>query len=157
MLVLVSAVSLVAQDPVHNQMAAKEAAREYIKDHLKAPATAVFSKETVCAVNDKGDFAEASGTGTTPECEPAPLNVGTGENLVVYRASVDSQNSFGAMLRTKFLLTVGFVKGKWTFIDQRATVKLLYEACTELSKSYRQAGLLEKVRDCNSEYPSAAK
>ena len=62
---------------------AKALAREYIKDHLKAPATAVFSSESVCAKAD--------------ECK---------QGWYFYRANVDAQNSFGAMLRTPFLVEV---------------------------------------------------
>ena len=81
----------------------KQVAREYIKDHLKAPATAIFSKETVCAALGEPDFEEAKGTGPTPECKPQKAaKVGTSADAVVYRASVDSQNSYGALLRTKF-------------------------------------------------------
>ena len=62
---------------------AKALAREYIKDHLKAPATAVFSSETVCAIAN--------------ECK---------EGWYFYRANVDAQNAFGALLRTPFVVEV---------------------------------------------------
>ncbi len=135
---------------------AKDAAREYIKDHLKAPATAIFSKETVCA-RAETDFEEASGLAPTPECIPPPFEkVGDGKESVVYRGSVDSQNSYGALLRTKFQLYV-FFSGKWTVIDLADSVRELHAGCIAQNRANRALGRREKIRDCDAEYPSARK
>jgi hypothetical protein len=133
----------------------KALAREYIKDHLKAPATAIFSKESVCAPLAKVDFEEAKGTGPTPECKPqTAAKVGDGPASVVYRASVDAQNSYGALLRTKFQLQIYFVDGKWTIRDSAESVKLLRDSCIALNAMKAQLGQ-RPTRDCDAEFPSA--
>src|SRR5260370_32968119 len=68
-----------------------QAAREFIKDRLKAPATAQFSKETICAGACAADFEDIKGTGSTPECHPTQVE--DGKLNAIYRGSVDSQDS----------------------------------------------------------------
>ena len=131
---------------------AKDVAREYVKDHLKAPATAIFSKETLCAPLGKPDADEANG-GPTPECKPqAADRVADGTSSVIYRASVDAQNSYGALLRTRYQVMVYFAKGKWSVIDSQEVITTLREGCKSINQSAR---LLRNARprDCEAEYP----
>jgi hypothetical protein len=133
----------------------KKVAREYIKDHLKAPATAIFSKESVCAPLGKPDFEEAKGTGPTPPCKPqTALKVGDGADAVIYRGSVDSQNSFGALIRSKFQLDIFVVNGKWIVHDSAESVKLLRDGCVQLNEVKRHSGQ-PADRDCDAEFPNA--
>ena len=126
----------------------KDIARDYIKDHVKALSTAVFSRESVCAPLGKADAAEANGTGPTPECKPQLADkVGDGAEHVVYRSSVDSPNSYGAIIRTKFQLGVYFTKEKWLVIDAANIARELKTSCIELRKAGGR-------RDCNAEFPS---
>jgi len=130
---------------------AKEVAREYIKDHLKAPATAIFSKETLCAPLGKPDSDEANG-GPTPECKPQTADqVGDAADAVIYRASVDAQNSYGALLRTRYQLMVYVSKGKWGVIDSAEVVNALREGCKALNESARLTG--KPRQNCDAQYP----
>ena len=133
----------------------KEAAREYIKDHLKAPATAVFSKETLCATSGAADFEEAKGTGPTPECKPQTASaLSEKDAAVVYRGSVDAQNSFGALIRTKFQLQISSKGGKIQIFDPAEGVKLLKDSC-ETSNEAKKALGQRPSRDCSAEFPNA--
>ena len=135
---------------------AKEVAREYVKDHLKAPATAVFSKETLCASLGKPDFEEAKGTGPTPECTTTltATKIGNGAINVVYRGSVDSQNSYGALIRTKFQLDVFFKDGKVSIHDSADSIRLLKTTCLQTNETTRELNLKRPTMDCDAEYPS---
>jgi hypothetical protein len=135
----------------------KDVAREYIKDHLKAPATAIFSKETVCAPLGKPDVEEAKGTGPTPDCKPqTAAKVGDGADSVIYRGSVDSQNSYGALIRTKFQLHIFFAKDKWTVFDSADYVRSAKQTCIDINQAARtlQDGRFQ-IRDCDAEFPNA--
>lgn len=147
--------SLSALSPAE-EAKATDAAREFIKDRLKAPATAIFSKETICARSET-DFEEARGLAPAHECVAPPFeNIGDGKESVVYRGSVDSQNSYGALLRTRFQLQI-FHNGKWIVIDAADSVRELYAGCATLNRSYRAMGRRDKIRDCDAEYPAAKK
>ena len=135
---------------------AKEAAREFIKDHLKAPAAAQFSKESICAASSKADFQEAMGLGPTPECKPA-AQLEERKITAVYRGSVDAQNSFGALIRAKFQLDLFLKDGKISVHDAMGTVRLLWESCKQANEAYALVDQRDKVRNCDAEYPSAAK
>lgn len=130
----------------------KELAREFIKDHLKAPATAVFSRETICTVA-KGGFEEANGTGPTPACLPPKFQELDDTHPVVYRSNVDAQNSFGALLRSKFQLRVYTTKGQWKILDEADLVNTLKSSCIELNKAHRTLGN-GAIRDCDAEFPN---
>jgi hypothetical protein len=134
----------------------REVARDYIKDHLKAPATALFSKETICTSLGKPDVEEAKGTGPTPECRPQTAQkVGDGADSVIYRAAVDSQNSFGALIRTKFQLHIFFAKDKWSVFDSAEYVKSSKQTCLDLNEAARILKDGRPIRDCNAEFPNA--
>lgn len=133
----------------------KDGAREFIKDRLKAPATAQFSKETICTSLGKPDFEEAKGTGPTPECTvPAKLNM-TKDNLV-YRVAVDSQNSYGALIRTKFQIDVFLENGKISFHDAMDSVRVLRGACDDHNETMK-ALHQKQDRNCDAEFPALKK
>jgi hypothetical protein len=130
-----------------------QAAREFIKDRLKAPATAQFSMETICAGAGAADFEEAKGTGSTPECKPAQFE--EGKLTAIYRGSVDSQNSVGAVIRTKFFLNLGLKDGRIAINDAMDAVRLLYSTCKQSNESSVLLGNRSKLTSCDTEFPSA--
>lgn len=70
----------------------------FVKDRLKAPATASFR-----------DYFEDDGEVTVTEGSAGTFTV---------RSSVDSENGFGAKLRTNFVCTVADKgKGNWRLVD----------------------------------------
>jgi hypothetical protein len=73
------------------------ACKSFVKSRLKAPATAVFR-------NPLEDDGEVEITGA-----------GTGPYVVV--STVDSQNGFGALLRSEFICKVTLVAGSWRLDD----------------------------------------
>ncbi|MFC2099734.1 hypothetical protein ACFLSF_02770 [Candidatus Bipolaricaulota bacterium] len=70
-------------------LGARVAAKLFVKDRLKAPSTARFG--TLTATESSGGSYRVSGY-------------------------VDSQNSFGAMVRTYFSCTVEYENGKWKLL-----------------------------------------
>jgi len=133
-----------------------QAAREYIKDHLKAPATAIFSKESICARLGKVDFDEAAGLVPTPECTASTTEVIPDKNSVIYRASVDAQNSYGALIRTKYIILAGRNDKKLDLFDAFELVKELWLDCKALNDSSRRLGT-GQIHDCDAECPACAK
>ncbi len=133
----------------------KDAAHEFIKDHLKSPATAQFSKESVCLSLGKADFDEASGTGQTPECKPVVST--DGKPLAgVYRVAVDAQNSYGALIRTKYIVLFNLKEGKWTFFDMADSVQSLYDGCVTLNAYGKSASIARSAEAaCKAQYPNA--
>lgn len=72
--------------------------KEFVEDRLKAPSTAVFR-----------NYFEDDGEVTV---------TGSGSGPYTVRSSVDSQNGFGAMLRSDFVCTVENTSGdSWHLID----------------------------------------
>lgn len=151
---ILAAIPALALSPAEESKV-KDVAHEFIKDHLKAPATAIFSKESICAPA-KGDFDEAKGTGPTPECKSQTSEkVGDGPDSVVYRGSVDAQNSYAALIRTKFQLRIFFSKEKWTVMDEAVSVKLMKDVCLDLNNAIRTLHTGKPIRDCEAEFPNA--
>ena len=71
------------------------ACQTFVKDQLKAPSTAVFPAMPERGIRDT-----------------------TNQNIFQVNSYVDSQNSFGAMIRTDYVCIVEFVtKGQWILID----------------------------------------
>jgi hypothetical protein len=67
---------------------AREACRTYVRDRLVAPATAQFSEERVI-----------------------------GSNPTMVAGKVDSENRFGAMLRTTYTCRVQYESGEWRLVS----------------------------------------
>ncbi len=157
MTLLASCSAVFALSP-DEQVKVKETAQAYIKANLKAPATAIFSGEMICARQLQADNAYASGKGPLPECmEPQTIGATNGD-AVVYRADVDAQNSFGALVRTQFYVAVltDAKTGKLSVIDPIHTDRILYDACVELNKDAVALGK-RSTRNCDAEYPRFAK
>jgi hypothetical protein len=151
------AVATFAQAPMspEDETKMKDAAHEFIKDHLKAPATAQFSKETVCQRVGKADFDEADGTGPTPECKPVVVD-DKGKLGGVYRVAVDAQNSYGALIRTKYIVLFDFKDGKWGFFDTADMVQSQFESCIVLG-AYGKSGPEKRTAEaaCKKQFPHA--
>jgi hypothetical protein len=90
---------LPASDPCKSKTMAAIMAQDYVKEHLKAPSTAVFPNLTDSGVSiDK-----------VKEC------------MFRIRGYVDAENSFGAMIRTTYIVDVepGKKKGDWLLSNLR--------------------------------------
>lgn len=84
-------------------------AQEFVKRSLKAPSTAEFPWEPVSAGTD-----------------------GTG--LYQVESYVDSQNSFGAMVRSKWMLNMRLVGDKWILEKMQINGKMVYDAENDNTK-----------------------
>lgn len=87
-----------APKPEHSKAAAWTMMEEFVKARLKSPASAKFPWYSEDLVKDLGN------------------------GRYVISAYVDSQNSFGAMLRTNFVCTVKYIgNDKWELEDLKIT------------------------------------
>ncbi len=76
--------------PEHDAAGASVMAEQFVKDQLKAPSTAKFQPFLQQQIEDLGD------------------------GRYTIRAWVDSQNGFGAMIRTNYICTVKYIgNDKW--------------------------------------------
>lgn len=104
----------------NRQLAAFNICREFVSDRLKAPATAQFRTFRLHEANDE---VEVSGP------EPAFADLPPGEEFdplaspefYTVISTVDSENSFGALIRSEFVCRVRPVKRGWYLGDLQMT------------------------------------
>lgn len=77
-------------------------AQQFVKQTLKAPSTAEFPID--------------------------PISVGTdGNGLYQVESTVDAQNSFGAPIRSRWMLNMRLTEGKWVLEQMQIDDKMLYD------------------------------
>ncbi len=80
-------------------------AQQFVKQALKAPSTAEFPFD--------------------------PISVGTdGNGLYQVESTVDAQNSFGAPIRSHWMLNMRLIEGKWVLETMQIDGKIVYDAST---------------------------
>lgn len=100
-----------SSDPAATKTDAERVCKEWVKDKLKAPSTAKFSDVHSHAWGDETDRANAVEAGVEmPSDIPSTV---TGY-VVSVTGSVDSQNSFGAMLRTTWTCAAALNGDNWS-------------------------------------------
>jgi hypothetical protein len=80
---------------------AVEACHQFVRPRLKAPATADFARYSSASV------------ASTPYYEGGEVTL----TRYAVRSYVDSENSFGADMRSSFTCTLEFGDGKWRLTD----------------------------------------
>ena len=80
-------------------------AQQFVKQALKAPSTAEFPFD--------------------------PISVGAdGNGLYQVESTVDAQNSFGAPIRSHWMLNMRLIEGKWVLETMQIDGKIVYDAST---------------------------
>lgn len=101
-------------DPAATRADAERVCKEWVKDKLKSPATAKFSDVKSLTSGDFADLLSEAATDNSGDSAAPSTAAGEDGYSLTVTGNVDSENGFGALIRSTWVCTATLNGDEWT-------------------------------------------